>query len=334
MRYAAGLAMTSIVAGAATATFAAYHFHRIAPLGLPANLAALPVFSTMVMPPAVMAMVLMPFDLEAPALHVMGFGISLVTEIAEWFARHTAGDVIGLVPPQAVVSMTVALVILVIATTKWRLAAIPFMIAGIIFVSQRRIPDIMVSEDAGLVAVRTAKGTLAVNRSRPNDFTMGDWEKASVTEGWTKPEKIDRIGEQLSTDRFACSGGLCLIIARHNVQIAYVSDQTRIKDACTGGEVVIVADPTIKQPCSGTGKTVLTAKTLALYGTTFVYIANPGGAYAQAPPGSIARPVGTGPPQPPKNQEISVEQAIRSVDRPWHHDRVYLRHARGLRELD
>ena len=50
------------------AVFGAYHFQRVSPLGLAANLAAMPIVSLVVMPFAVIGVVLMPFGLDGWAL--------------------------------------------------------------------------------------------------------------------------------------------------------------------------------------------------------------------------------------------------------------------------
>ncbi|MDF2767165.1 MAG: Conserved menbrane protein of unknown function, partial [Rhodospirillales bacterium] len=60
-RTLAGIALTSLVAGAATAPFAAYHFHRLADYGVLANMIAVPITGFWVMPLAVLAFALMPF---------------------------------------------------------------------------------------------------------------------------------------------------------------------------------------------------------------------------------------------------------------------------------
>ena len=49
-REIAGLILASLVAGLATTPYAAYHFHRLAPYGVLANLLAMPVVSAWVMP--------------------------------------------------------------------------------------------------------------------------------------------------------------------------------------------------------------------------------------------------------------------------------------------
>ena len=44
------LAIASLLAGTATIPFVAYHFHRVSPYGVIANLAAMPIVSAWVMP--------------------------------------------------------------------------------------------------------------------------------------------------------------------------------------------------------------------------------------------------------------------------------------------
>ena len=58
--YLAALVFTSVVAGVATAPYAAYHFKRVAPYGLPANRAAVPVMGLVIAPAGIAAAVLAP----------------------------------------------------------------------------------------------------------------------------------------------------------------------------------------------------------------------------------------------------------------------------------
>ncbi|MBA3447462.1 MAG: ComEC/Rec2 family competence protein, partial [Pseudaminobacter sp.] len=138
---AAGLAMTSIVAGLATAAFGAYHFQRVSPLSLLANLAAMPVVSVFVMPFAVLGALAMPFDLDGPFFDVMGKGLTAMIAIANWFSARSPIDAVGLVSPRAVVLMTIALILATMMTTRLRLAALPFAILGILMLTSARTPD-------------------------------------------------------------------------------------------------------------------------------------------------------------------------------------------------
>src|SRR6201989_787025 len=72
------LALASLVAGLATTPYAAFHFHRITPYGVLANLAAMPVVSAVVMPAGILGLVAMPFGLDGVFWWLMGLGIDWV----------------------------------------------------------------------------------------------------------------------------------------------------------------------------------------------------------------------------------------------------------------
>ncbi len=60
-----GLIMASLVAGLATTPYSAFHFHRLAPYGVLANLLAMPVISVWVMPMGILGVLTMPFGFDA-----------------------------------------------------------------------------------------------------------------------------------------------------------------------------------------------------------------------------------------------------------------------------
>ena len=68
----AGIVLSTLIASAAVAPFAAYHFHKSQQYAVIANLIALPVCNIVVMPAALVALIAMPFGLEALPLWVMG----------------------------------------------------------------------------------------------------------------------------------------------------------------------------------------------------------------------------------------------------------------------
>ena len=83
-----GLSVTSFVAGAATAGFAALHFHRIAKYGFAGNLAAMPVFTFLAMPAGFLAVLLIPFGLDIYLLKVMGWGLDYVLWVSVWISER------------------------------------------------------------------------------------------------------------------------------------------------------------------------------------------------------------------------------------------------------
>ncbi|RVD34553.1 competence protein, partial [Mesorhizobium sp. M8A.F.Ca.ET.023.02.2.1] len=217
-----GLAMTSIIAGSATALFAIWHFQRVSPLSLFANLAVMPIVSVVVMPFAVLSSLAMPFGADGPFLYVMGKGLTAMIAVSSWISERSPIDGVGLISQQSVLLVAVALVIATMATTWLRLAALPFALAGLLTVSDIRTPDVLISEDARLVALPIGNGELAVNRERPNEFAADNWKRALVSETIVKPEMFDKADGQFDiaapTDLpqgspFYCREGLCL--ARH-----------------------------------------------------------------------------------------------------------------------
>ena len=105
LRPVAMLLLSSMAAGFATAPIAAAHFNRIAEYGLLANLLAVPLMGTLVMPAAVVAALLSPFGLEGPALWVMGKGTAVILAIAHWVAGLDGAVVAVPAPPMAALPM-------------------------------------------------------------------------------------------------------------------------------------------------------------------------------------------------------------------------------------
>ena len=122
-RAATALLVTSTIAGLATAPYAAFHFQRVAPLTLLANVAAMPVVGVAVMPMAFLAVAAMPFGLEALPLTVMSWGLDWVRVVAETTAAWSAGH--GTMPAMPALSLlliTAGFLWLVLWRERWRLA--------------------------------------------------------------------------------------------------------------------------------------------------------------------------------------------------------------------
>src|SRR5215212_2343217 len=80
------LALASLVAGLATTPYAAFHFHRVTPYGVLANLAAMPVVSAVVMPAGLLGLVAMPFGFDGIFWRLMDVGISWMIVVTQWVA--------------------------------------------------------------------------------------------------------------------------------------------------------------------------------------------------------------------------------------------------------
>lgn len=306
------LAATSIIAGSATTLFAMWHFQRVAPLSLFANLAVMPIVSVIVMPFAVFASLFMPFGLDGPFLYVMGKGLSAMIGMSEWIAALSPLDAVGLVSASSVVLVTIALVIATITTTWLRLAAIPLAVAGLLMVAQVRTPDVLISEDARLVAVPIGEEQLAVNRSRPNAFTIDNWRRALDAETVAKPhtgsdQMLVSAADAPEAGAFRCANDLC--VARHmsGKVVAQAKSEATARPACKLAAVIVIDDATASDPCHLPSVAVITKRQLAKAGSAAVFL-----------------------PDQAEGGRAQVSFAVEADYRPWHVQRRFSREARGL----
>lgn len=328
-----GLAATSVVAGVATTLYAAWHFQRIAPLSLLANLAVMPVVSIIVMPFAVFASLAMPLGLDGPLLQIMGKGLTAVIFLSERIADMSPVDAIGLVPPVAVLLATIALVIATMTTTWLRLAALPFALGSLLTLGSARTPDIFVSEDARLIAVAMGNGQVAVNRPRPNAFTMDNWSRAMDAETVLPPTRVRRPDadiflqgffapekEQSSVEGFACSEKNCAARSPAGVLVVQVQDATMAAKACAHATLIVIEDAVARNPCRRSQAVVVTRRDLARKGSAELYLEK-----SDAPP--VATAFGN---DASIIRGAELRFAIEGDYRPWHTQRHYSREARGM----
>lgn len=169
------LVLSSLVAGLATAPFAAAHFNRMPQYGLLANLAAVPVMGMIVMPSLVLTAVLWPVGAEALPLLAAGYGIEWILAVAGWVASLD-GAVRGIpAPPGAVLPLLgTGMALFACMRGGGRIvAAAPLAVAAAVWTSAER-PLVLVSERGGMVGVLGPEGRW-LSRARGEGFVAGAW---------------------------------------------------------------------------------------------------------------------------------------------------------------
>ncbi|WP_224814529.1 ComEC/Rec2 family competence protein [Hasllibacter sp. MH4015] len=169
------LVMSSVVAGAATAPFAAAHFNRIAVYGLPANLLTVPVMGSVVIPCAVLALLLMPFGLSWVAFWVMEQGLIWILAVAERIA-DMPGAVDWVASPPGYVLAMIAMggIGLCLWSGRGRVVGAVPMIAGLLLWQMADRPAILVSSTGGLVG-QIEDGERVLSRARGDGFVARIW---------------------------------------------------------------------------------------------------------------------------------------------------------------
>lgn len=301
---AGGLASTSLIAGLATSVFAAWHFQQLSSLGLFANLAAMPVVSTLVMPFAVLGLLLMPAGLDGWCLDVMGMGLTITISIAQWFSERSPLDQVGLVPSTAVALFTLGLIAATVCTTWFRAVSLPLFAAGLFFLPTASAPDLLISEDGSLLGMPDGAGGLVVNDPRPAEFTVENWMRVFVADRLVKPvERHGTDGGIPAGAAFACGDGLCL--ARHAAGgvVAHAATVEAARAACAMADVIVLQDAAATDVCRDRQVRIVTLRDLARYGSAEVRFGS-------------ARP--------------AIRHALSRPYRPWHESRAFSREARGL----
>ena len=169
------LVLSSVVAGFATAPYAAAHFNRYADYGLLANLLTVPVMGAVVMPAGAVAALLAPFGLAAPALWVMEQGSAWILFIAGWIS-DMEGSVTPIVEPGPWVLPLVTFggAWLVIWQGRLRLWGVaPVTLALVLWTGATR-PDAIIEAEGRVVGLMGAGGR-ALSAPRGGGFSVKSW---------------------------------------------------------------------------------------------------------------------------------------------------------------
>lgn len=233
--YALGIALTSIVAGAATGAIAAYHFNRIAIYGLAGNMAAMPVVGIVVMPMALAALLLMPFGLDTPALWAMGWGVETMLGVAEEVASWGGADrLVRAAPLHALLLVTFGGLWMSLWREKWRMAGVLPILLGLALWNTAPKPDVLIDREASLLAARMPDGRLALTSSRP-DYAARQWLR--LEGDGRSPRDAARV------DDMKCDAGGCIFAGSAGRIVAFPNSLGAVADDCTKANVVIARVP-------------------------------------------------------------------------------------------
>ena len=168
------LFLTSVLAGAATAPFAAAHFNRFSDYGLIANLLTVPVMSLLMAAGAVAAL-LAPIGLTLPALWVMEASSRWILYIAHLVAG-LEGSVTPIVAPGPWVIPLMALggVWVVIWQRRLRWAGMLPVFFALFLWTQTERPALLISSDGALAGLLGDQGR-ALSKPKGGSFAAESW---------------------------------------------------------------------------------------------------------------------------------------------------------------
>lgn len=242
---ALGVLSSSLVAGLATAPFAAAHFNQISHYGLIANLLSVPVMGALVMPAALIAAALAPLGLASWGLWAMGLGIGWIMAVADQIAAWP-GAVSHVVSPGGAVLPLIA------AGGLWwsvwsgraRWVGVPLMVAGLALWTQAERPALIIAETGGLLGVMTPDGR-GLSKPKGDGFAARVWlenDGAPVAQSVAAGRGAFELTKQ--TARTQAAGHTVL-------QVRGKRATAKLGDGCDGADLLVLTVPDeIDRPCA------------------------------------------------------------------------------------
>ena len=244
-----GAALCSLVAGVATAPYAAAQFHRVVDYGLLANIVSVPLMGALVMPAAVLAALLWPVGLEGIGLWLMQQGTRWILFVAETVGGRDGAVTMVPAPPLWVIpALTLGALWLILWPGRARVAGAVAVLGALAFWTASDRPPLLIEGGGALVGLMTPDGR-ALSRARGAGFVARNWLEADG-DASTQEVAAGRAGMQPVPGgaRFAFAGrewvhltgrrGIAHLDAHCRAGVTVVTDQ-RLDAAPAGGCRVI-----------------------------------------------------------------------------------------------
>jgi competence protein ComEC len=230
------LLLASLIAGLATTPYAAFHFHRVTPFGVLANLAAMPVVSALVMPAGLLGLVAAPFGLDGVFWWLMGIGIDWMVAVSRWVAALPgAVGRIAAFGTGPLIAASIGIILMGLLRTQLRWGGAAVLAVAIVWALHVRQPDVLIAGDGHSLAVRGRDGHLHLIRTGKDNFLLKEWLAADAD-----PRSATEAsrGEDVSCDDAGCVTPLA-----DGRLVALALRVDALADDCSRAALVVTAKP-------------------------------------------------------------------------------------------
>lgn len=244
--YFAAIGASTFLAGFATLPAGLHHFGQMQMLGMMGNAVAIPLTTMVVMPSGVMALVLMPFGLEAPFIKLAGLGVSGILQVAQHVSQMPYAILRLPNVPGAYYAVSAVGFLVVCLWHGWqRFWGLPIMWGALIL-------GVLSGRAAGLVDMEGRAfafkdgGEIVYVLKRPTPFVRRNWVgyfggheyqdgKLFVDNGAHDASALGKLG--VSCDDFACR-----VVAK-GANLSVVKQGAVMNEECQWASFVIYAAP-------------------------------------------------------------------------------------------
>ncbi len=232
------LALTSALAGTASAPYGAYHFGHIQTWFVVANMVAVPLTAVWVMPAGLIALLLMPFGLDWLALIPMGWGAQAVIWVGQTVSAwpYATFDVPHS-PAWGLMTVSLGLAWLGLWRSRVRLGGIVLIGLGLASPALVRPPDILVSADARLIGFRAQSAIYLQQNQGGSRFVRDAW-----VQYWGNVPVLP-FPPGPSADAVSCEADACRLNPGGLHRAALLVTGPAKPAECQGIDVVVSAEP-------------------------------------------------------------------------------------------
>jgi competence protein ComEC len=235
LMYVAGIALTTLIASAATTPFSIYHFSRFPTYGIATNLIAVPLTGIWIMPWGMLGVLLIPVGLDGPCFILMGHGIELIIAAAAFVAELPGAAVAVPRPPlAALVATALGGLWLCLWRTTWRRLGLIGIALGVCLMPLGEPPDILIDARGEIIAVRLDDGSLALSPWQRDRWITDSWLQSA---GRDRPADWPAPGQGGAGD-FACDTMGC-VLTRDGHTVALARAPEAIEEDCRAADLVV-----------------------------------------------------------------------------------------------
>jgi len=243
--YFGGVFLTTLVASAATGSFALFHFNRFADYGLAANLLAVPLTALWIMPWSVVAMFLMPVGLEAWALTPAAWGVDGVVAVAQTVSAWPGAVTLApAMPVWGLAAITYGGLWLCIWRRRHRFLGVAPIAVGFASFATVSPPHVWVDSEARVYALRGADGEMRFSGGTGARHVRKTWLRMA---GHTEAATLPAIGTLQMPDAPHCDAFGCLATYGNRRLVIGNREEALSEDYWSAD--VVVSLIAIRHPC-------------------------------------------------------------------------------------
>lgn len=216
LRWSGGLILSSLVAEAMLSPIAIQHFNQTGVYGVIANFVAIPLTSLVIMPGLIAAVAAESMGGAAWVSAWVGAWVGGSLDLLIGVAREVSGWDGAVIRWRALGAGAFCLVMLGLLwlclwRTRARLLGAGLVAGGLMLAATAPMPDLFVSADGGLMAVRLESGRMAFSSLRRGDFAREMWLEETGLDARAVAALAEARAPGVVQD---CDAGLCRVALR------------------------------------------------------------------------------------------------------------------------